>query len=370
MCGDSWYIDEDQLDDYQLDVLRRAPDKASFIVTGCAGSGKTNLAIWKAQDIQSNNKGSFLLIVYTKALRIFIEDGISNAEINRNRVMHYKLWVRNGKPSADYIIVDEAQDFTHEEIKEFRSRTNKALILYGDQNQQIFKDFEDRTGIVDIKYLKNDTVNFPYSFDLILNHRLPRKIAEAAEHLLDDQDYSLSAHCTDEGNERPNLRKFSNSEEQYNFIINKIETEQLTHVGILLPYKKNASEVYKYFREQEQNVQVRINEFEAGEIELKDLEFNSPVIPKILTYHSAKGLQFQHVFLPDCSLNFHVFKPALYVAMTRPCQTLSIYYSDSLSPYIDAIDRNLFNEDDDMVFARPSIEPPANVYEPEDDLPF
>ena len=113
-----------------------------------------------------------------------------------------------------------------------------------------------------------------------------------------------------------------------------------------------------------------MNEFESSEVDFQDLEFNSPIIPKIITYHSAKGLQFHHVFLPDCNLSFYKFKPSLYVAMTRSSQTLSIYYSDSLSPYIDAIDRYLFNEDDDMVFVRTSIEPAKSVHEPEDDLPF
>ncbi len=369
MSGDSWHIDEDQLDEYQLDVLRGAPDESSFIVTGCAGSGKTNLAIWKAQDIQSNNKGSFLLIVYTKALRIFIEDGIKNAEINRDRVMHYKLWKRRDMPSADYIIVDEAQDFTNAEINEFKSKANTALILYGDKNQQIYKGFGNREDIVDLHVLISNNADFPYHFDLMLNHRLPKKIAEIAELLLENgDDNPLSRYCTDEGGDKPILREFNNPKEQYDYIINKIETEQLTHVGILLPFRKNINEVYEYFRNKNQNVQARINDYEAGDIELADLEFNSPIVPKIITYHSSKGLQFQHVFLPDCSLSFDKFKPSLYVSMTRSCETLLISYSNYLSPYIESI-RNLLDESDDMHSGNISRDDSSSNYS-DYDLPF
>lgn len=46
-----WMIRESELDDDQVLILQAALDK-SCIVTGCAGSGKSVLALIKAQRIQ------------------------------------------------------------------------------------------------------------------------------------------------------------------------------------------------------------------------------------------------------------------------------------------------------------------------------
>ena len=65
--------------------------------------------------------------------------------------------------------------------------------------------------------------------------------------------------------------------------------------------------------------------------------------PKIMTYHSAKGLQFNDVFLPFCeksNLNAKgddFYKKPLYVAITRTLNNLYITYSDELTDYLENI---------------------------------
>lgn len=46
--------------------------------------------------------------------------------------------IKAGCPSADYIIVDEAQDFSKEDIELFRSKARKALLLYGDSPTTLY----------------------------------------------------------------------------------------------------------------------------------------------------------------------------------------------------------------------------------------
>lgn len=361
MCGDSWYIDEGDLDEYQKDVLNKAPSKQSFIVTGCAGSGKTNLAIWKAQEIQSNNRGTFFLIVYTKALRIFIEDGLTNAHLDKSRVLHYARWESLGKPSADYIIVDEAQDFSKDEIRSFRNHAKIACVLYGDSHQQIYKEFPQKDDLIDLEDLPPDiAAMFPIKFDLIRNHRLPKKIARVAGQMIDEP--AMEFQCDDEGNYKPKIEEFDSLNDQLDIIMQRISSEQLTHVGILHPYKAKVIEAFNNLREKNQNVHVRIND-DALNITHEDLNFNIPSVPKLCTYHSAKGLQFHNVFLIDCSLDFHKFFPALYVAVTRTCNRLFIYHSQGLSPYLQNVDPKLFDYGGGDVGAQ-------NLLDLGDDLPF
>ncbi len=126
MAKRSFYVKDSELDDYQVKVINKKTDN-SYIVKGCAGSGKSILALWKAKQIQDEHKGTYLYIVFTKALMQYMADGISQVGIPQRNVDYHWHWQnRAGCPSADYIIVDEAQDFSKEDIELFRSKAKKA----------------------------------------------------------------------------------------------------------------------------------------------------------------------------------------------------------------------------------------------------
>ena len=57
-----WMVKESDLDDDQLHVFNAILDK-SCIVTGCAGSGKSVLALIKAQRIQRERGNDYQIIV-------------------------------------------------------------------------------------------------------------------------------------------------------------------------------------------------------------------------------------------------------------------------------------------------------------------
>lgn len=69
-----WMIIESELDEDQIKVLNAVNDK-SCIVSGCAGSGKSVLALIKAQRIQREKGNNYQIIVYTKALCNYMNAG-------------------------------------------------------------------------------------------------------------------------------------------------------------------------------------------------------------------------------------------------------------------------------------------------------
>lgn len=71
MAKRSFYVKDSELDDYQVKVINKKTDN-SYIVKGCAGSGKSILALWKAKQIQDEHKGTYLYIVFTKALMQYV----------------------------------------------------------------------------------------------------------------------------------------------------------------------------------------------------------------------------------------------------------------------------------------------------------
>ena len=331
MAKRSFYVKDSELDDYQVKVINKKTDN-SYIVKGCAGSGKSILALWKAKQIQDERKGSFLYIVFTKALMQYMADGIQQVGISQRNVDYHWHWVnRAGCPSADYIIVDEAQDFSREDIELFRSKARKALLLYGDTAQQLYEFIQDKqtVSMEDIQYF----TKFPVE-QLVFNHRLPKKIARLAQYLNSERD-ELEERCTEEGIEKPKIIKYDSISQQYDSIISLIKNKNMEDVGILFRNNKEVENAYNYFKSQGVNVESKYGSF-------MDLDFNSDN-PKMMTYHSSKGLQFEHVFIPECIVEGTDDMNPLYVAITRTYRSLYIMHSGNLSTLFDNVPKSIYD---------------------------
>lgn len=327
----SFYVKDSELDDYQVKVINKKTDK-SYIVKGCAGSGKSILALWKAKQIHDEHKGSCLYIVFTKALMQYMSDGISQVGIPKRNVDYHWHWQNvAGCPSADYIIVDEAQDFSKEDILLFRSKARKALLLYGDSAQQLYTFIKDKqtVSMEEIQYF----TRFPVE-QLVFNHRLPKKIARLAQYLNSESD-ELEERCTEEGLEKPKILKYNNLTDQYDAIITLIKNKNMEDVGILFRHNDEVESAYEYFKEQGLDVEAKFGKF-------MDLDFSSDN-PKIMTYHSSKGLQFEHVFIPECTSDDEDDRNPLYVAVTRTYRSLYIMHSGYLSNLFDDVPTSLYD---------------------------
>mgnify|MGYP006333505107 CR=1 FL=1 len=55
-------------------------------------------------------------------------------------------------PKSDYIIVDEIQDFTEQEIREFIQAARKNFYFFGDTAQSIFESLKDTISVEDIQF--------------------------------------------------------------------------------------------------------------------------------------------------------------------------------------------------------------------------
>ncbi|MBK9290479.1 MAG: ATP-binding domain-containing protein [Bacteroidetes bacterium] len=337
----SFYVKDSELDEYQVKVINKRTDN-SLIVSGCAGSGKSILALWKAKQIQDENKGSYLFIVFTNALKQYMSDGITQIGIKLGNVDTYNkcfFWSKNNgkwekgdwrKGSYDYIIVDEAQDFTREDILLFKNKAKKALLLYGDSAQQLYEFIEGRKTVTmeEIAYI----TSFPLE-QLVFNHRLPKKVARIAEYINIQKD-SLEIRCKNEGTEKPKILYYPTFEKQLDVIAEIIKNRNFVDVGILLRNNPLVERAANYLKNKRLNVEAKVRE----DI---DLNFNSDN-PKIMTYHSSKGLQFEAVFIPECTCSGEDDRNPLYVALTRTYQSLYIMHSGNLSNFFDPVPKDLY----------------------------
>ncbi len=359
MPREKWLIDPSELDEFQRKI-RGLNINDSYVIKGCPGSGKTLLALYRAVDIYINSiaededdPASFTLVVYTKALKEFLRSGIIELGIPIHQIIHFEKWDGDG---VDYIIVDEAQDFTKSEIDNLSSASVKSIMLYGDSEQQLYKNkkikekssFEKALTIEEIATHLNLK-----QFELKKNYRLPRTIASLAAHVSGNK--SLEISCVKVGSEKPRLKKFMGWKNELDYIMNEISARNYTDVAILMPFTdpnkgpknnfhRNINDVSKYFEENGFAHEYKITSNGNNGLEI---DFESS-LPKLLSYHGSKGLQFETVFIPFCDFPGHdqwfieKYQTPFYVGLTRSYRNLYITYSERITLFFDGLPSSMY----------------------------
>ncbi len=337
-----WMLRDDELDDIQYEVKNLKID--NMLVKGCAGSGKTILALHKLKSIVDNNQGSCLMVVYTITLANFVRDGLYALDINPDLVCHYHELKKIKDRRYDYIIIDEVQDFSEEMLDTVLKMTKKNVLLFGDDQQQIFNFRKDEgLSLEKIRKLTNIRSNNVYVLEK--NYRLPENIAKFSEQIIDCSN-ELSLRCHVRGGQKPLVYLFKNIEAELSAIMNLIDEDDMKNVGILVKTNDEVIEIKEILENANFNFEYKYWDKKV----LCDTVLYSNTLPKLMTYHSAKGLQFEFVFLVECNVDYDEenFHKALYVAATRPTRqlTVSSNVTYNLSPLIKDIENHFYDSYD------------------------
>lgn len=141
----------------------------------------------------------------------------------------------------------------------------------------------------------------------------------------------------------PYILKYSTLDDQI-IAIKRIVKKDLTDVAILVPDGEMVKKIGKALKEIGINAELRYNDKEDWRNSVDTLNF-STTNPKVMTYHSAKGLQFETVFLPNIEFfgdDVEDKRKALYVAATRTYKDLYIMYSGELPTPLSEIPESLY----------------------------
>lgn len=338
-----WMIRESELDDDQIKVLMATLNK-SCIVSGCAGSGKSVLAFIKAQRIQRELGEDYQIIVFTRALCGYMNAGRQSLGLARQFAYHYDWKNRHGCPSSSYVIVDEIQDFSESEIREFINATRSNFFFFGDSAQSIYNGMRQNDGTIKYTLPVDDIrVVIPEArsakcFSLYRNYRLPKPVACVVQSVgVDLEAYDEATYKSSE-TAIPRFINYNGEDAQILAIHRMIKDMELEDVAILLPRNDDVRRVYDKLTELGLNCEKKVG---------KEMDLNfTTTNPKILTYHSAKGLQFEAVFLPFVErypdADTELDRKKLYVAMTRTYRYLYVMYSGSLPAPLLNVDASLY----------------------------
>lgn len=363
----SWIIPENKLDDQQRDFVENADIKNRNIwIKGFPGSGKSVLLAYTLKKIKRDNPNAKVaVVVFTHSLIKMFQAAFVEMGVSANVMTYYTFM--DSLERYDYVLSDEVQDMTPRVLSSMVSKADHVIVA-GDENQSIYES--------DPKYLErtvynNEILNLlsASSFELGTIHRLSSSIISAVQRFLPSLNVFTAKRDLSKQSTQIRLCFALSKQEEGQYIYK--EAKKAINVGqtaaILVPTHECVLNIVQGILESEGkgHWEVSVNNYGRADYTQMNKHLAMVGIPvqyigngygsfsedtrkiAVMTYHSAKGLDFDNVFLPDLdntlfiSRNENLSKTLFMVAMTRSRNNLYLLYSgDNYHAYI----RNFAND--------------------------
>lgn len=235
-------------------------------------------------------------------------------------ILETAKYLEDNQLSVQNLLVDEFQDVSREEFKFFNSLRADNMFLCGDPRQAIY-GFKGADVSILLSLIKSDIYKI---YELTNNYRTYENIVKKAESVLQGCKTVVGspATCVREGCgifEKIELNKFAST-------ISRIK-EKADYSNWAILTRSNKDVAYAQSLCERQNIpSVR---FKRQDMSLEELRkvMSSPCV-KILTVHTAKGLEFDNVILYGKNFTLHSTnwydsaeweeeRRVMYVGMTR-----------------------------------------------------
>lgn len=344
-----WIVPINKLDSEQrlvLDDLLKV--KKSHWIRGFAGSGKSVLLIHSLREmLVANPRATACVVAFTHSLKDMLRSGLPE-HARHIPVMTYHEF-RSKPLRYDYIFVDEVQDLEPSVLALLQGCCGK-LVMAGDEEQSIY---EER---VTPDYIISCTSPSIHSLSIV--YRLTEKLKQIVATILPKAKVHTARNARLVADVKITLANAARHDEELRWVWR--EAQRFARVGdpvcILIPKHRLVQDFIRFvcnemkmgtpsFKDEKgrqnydacnlhlayQGVILRYLGNNHGSLEDSDRER----IVYVMTYHSAKGLDFETVFLPGLDSGISIFKKEdedlerrlFYVASTRSRRNLFISYS-------------------------------------------
>ncbi len=361
-----WMISEEKLGVDQREVIDElSKNWKTTWIKGHAGSGKSVLLIHALREyLTKHPKSRVCVVVFTRSLEDMINQGMDelNLQTRYNTFIPVFTIYEFQKKSTNYdaVFCDEVQDLPVDFLAELKSRAN-VLIVAGDEEQSIYS-LVPRFNTPPAKPSELNKTLQPEVRPLTYIYRMTKSVVKM-----------LCRVFTSMRSGRPNvekndveikLAKAYETKEEIKYVwseakrINNNRPDE--SIAFLLPSKNLIYEFANAVLEIENspNWDKEVNRFDdfnfgalnnhfdrnnvpllfigQGYGSLKKANIRNKII--IMTYHSSKGLDFDHVFLPLLGSDFFLpddkAETLFFVALSRSKYNLMISYTGVLDPKI------------------------------------
>lgn len=364
----SWFIPYNQLDNEQLNFLQNVGTnrQSNFWLKGYAGSGKSVLLIHcllKEKEAKPNS--NVIIVLYTHALIDMIKTGIPVQYRGTQVVTYHQFHRMNG--TWDLVLVDEVQDLPEYVVRDIHSK-GRRVIVAGDVNQSIYDDVCETAQISDILTSQ--------SFALGIIHRISRRIRQIAQFFCADRNGFNAASMGRLVELPPRLINATSYEEECRWLI--MSTKEYAQTGyapaILIPrhlqifqflqtllrlenkpllaneLSESRRDNYATINEHLKNNGIKFQYLGNGAGSFDRASRDSLVT--VMTYHSAKGLDFKAVFIPFLTPSLEIWRDPesrartlFFVAVTRSREQLFLSFNGRTKhPYLNLISETDFHK--------------------------
>jgi superfamily I DNA/RNA helicase len=362
----SWNVPENKLSVRQREIMTKlwkTPATRHWI-QGCAGSGKTLVLLHAMERLAVEKpKATICFITFTHALKDLVKSGLSPSVRSRIVISTHTEFLRK-KQRFDHVFLDEVQDIKTADLAAIKELSG-TLQLAGDPDQQIYSHGSDEEGVnaalAPVRERLMDVFRLSSLLRKLALTILPKtKLVEGRDKgtgptyqiklVRFDSEASEAAWMFNEalacakGGFNASAILFSTHDQ-----IARFSSHVARHLGKPKPPGRtknppNSSEQtleYAQFNEFWKSNGVPIAYLGSGNGDFSESEFRPMVY--FMTYHSAKGLDFESVFLPGVNDGLYLHannfpgdadaeRRLLYVAVTRSRTRLFVSHTGSLHP--------------------------------------
>jgi DNA helicase IV len=335
-----------------LSIINNDYDEKFSLVTGCPGSGKTTVSIFRLIRLVNNGK-STILLTYQRMLKVAIENLLAKQGISSSKVNTIHSWfpkttgrllgfsnqddklsaseIENalrGKVSNMELILDEAQDLEERVFQAFPKVFGRITI--GADNDQQMREGEGASESTIKRQISHSSNEFALQF----NYRNTYQIYNFARYFVpnspkanDSQTLSALKRYKNNG-DLPEVLKFNGQSDMQNRLKTIIENYKGFNIGVLFPFKNQVERYYSIITGFGFECSKYYNEMPEVEKSITENDLKSILVT---TFISAKGMEFDIVIMPefDSIKNTDEAKRQAYVGCTRAKNRLVIMYTGS-----------------------------------------
>jgi superfamily I DNA/RNA helicase len=365
----TWLIPRNELTPDQIRAIELSPAENRAILGG-PGSGKTQILLHRARYLADQlgvGPDRFRIFVYTNVLKDYIKSALSLLNLPDDAVLTFDHWCRlfyqqhvnsrmpwdaakkqpdfdavrravldkisSGQitlPLYDFVLVDEGQDLP-DEVFTILSRVARHVTVCIDNKQQIYDNGSTEEAILSKLGLKKRNLNLIEAF------RVCPYLVEVAAPLIPDsaerEAFRQQKRTVQTERQTPLLYFARNFEEEKQMLYQMVRERQLMNDRIAILFPQNR-QVFGFAQGlTEAGMEVEVPKQRSGNNPLPTHDFNSSR-PKLMAFHSAKGLTFDSVLMPRLvSSSFQRvtadrLERLLFVALTRAAKWA--YFSTTL----------------------------------------
>lgn len=252
-----------------------------------------------------------------------------------------------------HVLIDEAQDLSPAQLKVVKLLAVKSLTIAADKGQQIYRrSFTWKSVDIDIKGTRSKILNKSFrSTKQII--QLAKSLQAHDKTLLNDSEFLPSTDPDIKG-PVPELSMVSSIAEEKKKLIKKIKE-------LITEFPTDTIGVIAHSNDRLDDIALTLAEVNIAAIKIKsdEADFLTQGV-KLVSFHSSKGLEFDHVIVTGLQEGKLPIKPSdpgddpdahvaterrkLYVAMTRARLTLSLIAVTPISQFVGELDNDLYKK--------------------------